>query len=92
MYADPQAELQRLNKRLIWVQVIEFPGCIMLGLGLYGKFNNTGKAFHPSLDNPEVITTLLALGGIVMAWGVAQFISIILQRNRVMQFLKSTNE
>ena len=88
MFINPQEELQRLDKRLKMISVIDAPGAILVGLGLYGKFNKEGKAFHPLLDDSAITTGMLIVGGMIMAWGGLQILSIARRRQQIMQRLR----
>lgn len=57
-----QRELQKL-------QAMTTPGYMALGLGLYGKFAAHGNAFHPLLNNENVVLVLLGIGVFTVFWG-----------------------
>jgi hypothetical protein len=48
---------------------MESPGSVMIGLGLYGKFAAKGNAFHPLLNNMNVVDSLLVAGALITVWG-----------------------
>lgn len=83
MHHKPEEQLEALKQRLIKVQLIEAPGTIMFGLGLYGKFAVNGNAFHPLLNDPGVVSMLLGAGGTVMAWGAYKLVTILREMQRV---------
>lgn len=80
MYQRPEDRLNDIKKELIKVQIFEAPGTILFGLGLYGKFAANGNAFHPFLNDPANINTLLVLGVAIMAWGGYRFFSLLRER------------
>ncbi len=83
MHHTPEEQLQTLKQQLAKVQLIEAPGTIMFGLGLYGKFAADGNAFHPLLNDPGVVSILLVAGGTVMAWGTYKLVTILREMQRV---------
>ncbi|MEE4244852.1 MAG: hypothetical protein V2I33_05550 [Kangiellaceae bacterium] len=60
---------KELRSRQIKIQLLEAPGAIIMGLGLYAEFSAEGKAFHPVLNDSNVVLGLLIVGGAIMAWG-----------------------
>ena len=76
MPLDPTEEITQLRSRLRRVAILDAPGAILLGVALYGKFGADGEAFHPLLNDPTVTTGMAIIGGIIVAWGAAQTISI----------------
>lgn len=83
MHHTPEVQLQTLKQQLAKVQLIEAPGTIMFGLGVYGKFAANGNAFHPLLNDPGVVSMLLGAGGTVMAWGTYKLVIILREMQRV---------
>ncbi len=80
---QPQEQLEALNRQLRKVQIIEAPGTLLFGLGLYGKFAAKGAAFHPLLNEPGVVNLLLGAGGAVMVWGAYRLVSILSEMQRL---------
>lgn len=70
--SDKEQQLNRLKSKMIKVQVIEAPGSILFGLGVYGKFVANGEAFIPFLNDSSNVNACLILGGALMAWGMYQ--------------------
>ncbi|MFC3094230.1 hypothetical protein DRW07_14920 [Alteromonas sediminis] len=76
-------QIKALKASLIKTQLIEAPGAIMVGLGLYGKFGANGDAFLPLLNDPSTVNFMLAVGAIIMAWGAFKTIKISSQINKL---------
>jgi hypothetical protein len=74
---SPKERIKEIQKEIVKVSIMEFPGPVMLGLGLYGKFAAEGDAFLPILNDQTVVTVLLMLGVAIMAWGVLRIISLV---------------
>ncbi len=66
---NPEQRIKEIQKEIVKVSVLESPGAIMLGLGLYAKFAAQGDAFLPILNNETVVYVLLGLGVAIMVWG-----------------------
>lgn len=76
--------LAELNKKMIMVAVIDAPGAILFGLGMYAKFTGAAGELHPLLDNPNVITGMLVVGGAIMALGFYKTLSISRERRKIL--------
>lgn len=72
----PEQRIAEIEKELLKVSIIDAPGVLMLGLGLYGKFGADGNAFHPLLNNPDVYHGLLVVGAAIAAWCAYKFIRL----------------
>ena len=83
MHLNSEDRLKVIKKELIKVQVLEAPGAIMFGLGLYGKFGANGNAFHPFLNNPENINALLVIGVVILAWGGYKSFTLLRERENL---------
>ena len=78
-----EEQLKQLDKEFVKVALFEFPGVIMVGLGVYSKFGAMGDAFHPLLNNPSVVNGLLVVGGIIMLWGVKKDVDIAIKNKKL---------
>ncbi|WP_127474905.1 hypothetical protein [Sulfurivermis fontis] len=83
MQPDREKEAKDIERKLLWVSVIDTPGAILVGLALYGKFAADGNAFHPLLNNDSVLAAMFAVGGAIMAWGVWQVIALSRRRAKL---------
>ena len=72
----PEDRVDEIKKEIIKVSIIDTPGSIMVGLGLYGKFGAEGNAFHPLLNDQTIVNGLLIIGGAIMIWGVIKITSL----------------
>jgi Na+-translocating ferredoxin:NAD+ oxidoreductase RnfD subunit len=83
VHADGEKEAKDLERKLLWVTLIDTPGAILVGLALYGKFGANGNAFHPLLNNETVLAVMFAVGGAIMAWGSWQLVTIARRRAKL---------
>lgn len=68
MSSNNEEELKNIKKQIIKTQIIGAPGAILLGLGLYGMFGANGDAFHPSLNDKNIVNSLLFVGVAIEIW------------------------
>ena len=61
-----EEELKEIQRQFTIQSLIDAPGCILLGLGFYAKFKAKGDAFHPLLNNPDIVNGMLAVGGLIV--------------------------
>ena len=47
---NKEQRLKEIDREIVKVGIIDAPGTILVGLGLYGKFAARGEAFHPLLN------------------------------------------
>lgn len=64
-----EKRMKEIDKKILMVGIIDLPGTIMFGLGLYAKFAANGNAFIPLLNDQRVADALLVIGAVIMAWG-----------------------
>ncbi|HEB59918.1 MAG TPA: hypothetical protein ENJ01_11895 [Gammaproteobacteria bacterium] len=71
---------QEFRKKMLLINLAGLPGAIFLGLGLYGLFGANGNAFHPLLNDQDIVWGLLGIGGLLE---LVQFVTAIrLMRRR----------
>ena len=76
MNLDIEQRKKEIDKKIVMVSLIDMPGSILVGLGLYAKFAANGNAFHPLLNNESTVNIMLAVGGAIMLWGAYQAIKL----------------
>ena len=52
-------DLKTLDKEMLIINIIGFPGAILLGLGLFGLFDEDPSGLHNIFSYPEFIYLLL---------------------------------
>ncbi|WP_333606711.1 hypothetical protein [Arsukibacterium sp.] len=78
-----EKRLKEIEKEFIKVALIDAPGTILFGLGLYGKFAADGDAFIPMLNNQQLVNAFLLLGAAIMAWGAFMMIKLAKEKSRL---------
>ncbi len=77
MNSSNEEELQRIKKKIIILNLLGTPGLILLGLGLYGLFGANGDAFHPALNNSNVIYSFIGVGAVSQIWEFTRYLSLL---------------
>lgn len=77
------ARAQYIAKEMKKISIMDTLGVILVGLGLYGKFGANGNAFHPLLNDPDVINTMLILGGCIMGYCAYQGIRLVTNKKTI---------
>ena len=68
MSSNNKDELKNIKKKIAMTQLVGAPGAIFLGLGLYGMFGTNGDAFHPLLNDKNIVNALLISGVAIEIW------------------------
>jgi len=74
---EKQQQIKDITRKIVKVQILGAPGTILLGLALYAIYGANGDAFHPLLNDMDVVYSMLILGIVIMAWEFLTFISLI---------------
>ena len=69
-----------INQSIIMFGAIDAIGTVLLGLGFYAKFGAQDNAFHPLLNNPTIVNTLIVVGAILMPLGSFKMMTLIKQK------------
>ncbi len=79
----PEERIKEIEKKITIQGLMDAPGSILVGLGLYAKFAANGDAFHPILNNATVVNVMLAVGVSIMLWGGYNFIKLTSEKTRI---------
>lgn len=80
---DSNKRIKEIDKQILTISILDSPGAIMLGLGLYAKFGAEGDAFLPILNNQTFVNSLLLAGAVIMIWGSSKTFGLIRERARL---------
>jgi len=83
MFANKQEELDYVTKKIVKIQILGAPGAILVGLAFYAIFGAQGDAFHPLLNNMDVVYSMLVVGGLIMVWEFMSFWKLIGRKKRL---------
>ena len=74
-------ENERIEIRngIIRMQIIGAIAALFLGLGIYGLYVAKGDAFHPLLNNYELVSAMLVVGIVLEIWHLSQLIPLLKQ-------------
>ncbi|MBB1438531.1 hypothetical protein H5202_07480 [Shewanella sp. SG41-4] len=82
---NTQITIASIHRSMLLVALIDFPGTILFGLGLYGIFVGFDQDFLPMLANPLIIIIMLAIGAIIMLWGIIRMMMLARQKQGILQ-------
>ncbi len=85
MLENKEDEIQRIEKRIIVISILETPGAILLGLGLYGLFGADGDAFIEILNYREIAFAATIVGGAIMLWSIIAIIPLLKRKAQLAQ-------
>jgi len=77
---NTQITLASIHRSMVLVALIDFPGTVLFGLGLYGTFVGFEPDFLPMLANPLSINIMLLIGAVIMLWGIIRMIMLARQK------------
>lgn len=80
---DAEERISKIDRDIVMTGVIDAPGSILVGLGLYAKFAANGNAFHPLLNNQDLVNLMLAIGGAILIWGGVRSVLLVLEKGRL---------
>lgn len=80
---DRERRIKEIEKRVMIVGIIDAPGAIMVGLGLYAKFGANGDPFLPILGNENFVNVMLGIGMLIMVWGGYQALKLSREKSRL---------
>ena len=79
----PEERIKEIEKQITRTAIIDTPGTIMVGLGLYAKFGSGGNAFHPLLNNMLIVHAMLAVGTAIVIWGCYRILTLSREKIRL---------
>ncbi|HEX7027852.1 MAG TPA: hypothetical protein VF268_11470 [Gammaproteobacteria bacterium] len=82
---NPEKRMKEIDKKILMISIINLPGAIMFGLGLYAKFAVNGNAFIPLLNDQRVADALLVIGAVIMVWGGYQVFTLGREKARLVR-------
>lgn len=85
MSFSKEAELKQIHKEMILLNLIDAPGAILVGLGLYGVFGADGDAFISLLNNKYVAYGAIGVGGVIMIWSATRLFPLLKKRAELMK-------
>ncbi len=83
MLIDKEQRIREIDKEIKKVGIIDAPGSIMVGLGLYAKLAANGDAFLPILNDQSFVNMILVFGGAIMLWGAYKTFTLVRERARL---------
>ena len=77
MRKHKESELSDIKNSIIRTQFVSMIAMTLIGLGVYGIFVAKGNAFHPLLNNQDILNTMLVVGIILEIRHIFQLIPLL---------------
>ncbi|WP_126456016.1 hypothetical protein [Sulfuriflexus mobilis] len=90
MNTHNEEQLKHIKSKIVKIQIIGAPGTILLGLGLYGMFGAQGNAFHPLLNDLNIVYGLLGVGATIALWQLFTLIPLWRKQSRLVKESSAT--
>lgn len=84
MRRDQAETAESIQKKITLVALAETPGFIMVGLGVYAKFVANDEAFHPLLNDPNIVNVMLGIGISIMIVCAISIMKLSLKRKKLL--------
>lgn len=79
-----QTQLKAIERKMLMVGIIDLPGSLLFGLGLYGIFAGFDENFLPMLADQKIIYAMIAVGGVIMLWGGLSMFKLAREKQQVL--------
>ena len=83
MDTSSEEQLPQIKSKIIKINIIGYPGLILLGLGLYGLFVAKGDAFHPILNDIRYVSGFIVYGIASVVWEFTQLIPLYRKKEKI---------
>jgi hypothetical protein len=83
MQQQKQQRVKDIDKQIIKISLIETPGSILFGVGLYSKFVGKGEAILPFLQDQAVVNSIIVIGAAIMLWGTYKILMLKQEKARL---------
>jgi len=67
LYEQQKENIKKLEKKIKYLNIIDAPAMIVIGLGMFSKLNHDPASLHPLLENSNLVNGALA---IAVPWAV----------------------
>ena len=84
MHLSKDEELRQIQRWLLITSILDLPGVILMGLGLYAVFGTDRNAFPNILNNQSIAFGAILMGGVIMAWALVKMLSLLKRRSEIL--------
>jgi hypothetical protein len=78
-----QQRIKDIEKQVIKITLLETPGSLLFGVGLYAKFTGNGGSILPILQKQAVVNSIIVIGAAIMLWGTYKIIMLAQEKSRL---------
>lgn len=79
-----QTQIKAIERKMLMIGIIDLPGSLLFGLGLYGIFARFDDNFLPMLADQRIIYSMLAVGAAIMLWGGFSMFKLAREKQQVL--------
>jgi len=83
MQQQKQQRIKEIDKQIITISIIETPGSIMFGVGIYSKFVGKGEAILPFLQDDTMVNSIIVIGAAIILWGTYKILMLKQEKARL---------
>ena len=83
-----QQRIKDIDKQVIKITLLEAPGSLLFGVGLYAKFADDGGSILPILQDQAVVNSIIVVGAAIVLWGTYKILMLTQEKSRLQ---KKTN-
>lgn len=76
-------ELKQIDKEIRKINIIGFPGAILLGLGIYGLIEENPASLHSLFGYQKFVYLLLISGALIEIWQFSKLLPLFKKRGQI---------
>ena len=80
MHTSREEELKQVQKELLFLNIIDMPAALLVGLGLFAVFGAEGNAIPALLNDKTFAYGAIVIGGAIMAWCMVKMLPLLKQK------------
>jgi len=84
MHLSKDEELRQIQRWLLITSILDLPGVILMGLGLYAVFGTDRSALPDIFYNQSIAFGAILMGGAIMAWALFKMVSLLKRRSEIL--------
>ena len=83
MQNQNKQRIKDIDKQVIKITLLEAPGSLLFGVGLFAKFTGDGGLILPLLQDQAVVNSILVIGAAIMLWGTYKILMLMQEKSRL---------
>lgn len=78
-----QQRIKDISKQIVTITLLETPGTLLFGVGLYSKFTGAGGELLSVLHDEAVVNSIIGIGAAIMLWGTYKILMLAQEKSRL---------